>query len=205
MALARSCRPRSARSGTVNTLLVLLASLAWLGVEVYRQVSERRRLGTASAPADRGSLVLLYAGITCGYNIAFAASFSPYGDLPWSPAPWLVVGASLVVAGLWVRHTAMQTLAGWFASQVRIQPDQQLVSTGLYGHVRHPGYLGQLLVFAGFGVALANWISIIGLLLPVMAVFGWRIHVEEAALRRRFGLAYETYRRGTWRLIPGVY
>lgn len=144
----------------VNTFVVLFACIAWLGMEVHRQVSERRRLGTASAPADRGSLVLLYAGITCGCSMAFAASFSPYGHLPWGPALWLVVATSLVMAGLWVRHTAMQTLAGWFAGQVRIQPDQQLVSTGLYGHVRHPGYLGQLLVFAGFGVALANWISI---------------------------------------------
>jgi protein-S-isoprenylcysteine O-methyltransferase Ste14 len=191
----------------VNTFLVLVASIVWLGVEVYRQAHERRRrVEVGSSPAaDRGSLVLLDAGIAGGNSIAFAASFSPYGHLPGSPAVWLVLGASLVVAGLLVRHLAMRTLAAWFAYQVRIEPDQPLVSTGLYRRVRHPGYLGQLLVFAGFGVALANGIAIVGMLVPVVIVFGWRIRVEEAEMGRHFGAAYETYRRGTWRLIPGVY
>jgi protein-S-isoprenylcysteine O-methyltransferase Ste14 len=188
----------------VNTFLVLLASIVWLGVEVYRQVGQRRRVASSPA-ADRGSLILLYAGIAGGNSVAFAASLSPHGHLPGNPAAWLVAGASLVVAGLLVRHTAMRTLAAWFAYQVRIQPGQPLVTTGLYRRVRHPGYLGQLLVFVGFGVALANWIAIVGMLLPVVIVFGWRIRVEEAEMGRHFGQAYETYRRGTWRLIPGVY
>jgi protein-S-isoprenylcysteine O-methyltransferase len=205
VAAERQHDPARRCADMLNSVLVLLAALAWFGVEVYRQVGERRRRATAQAPADRGSLVLLYAGITCGYSVAFAASFSPFGHLPGSSALWLVVGASLVVAGLWIRHAAMQTLAASFAYQVRIQTDQHLVTSGVYRRVRHPGYLGQLLVFAGLGVGLANWVSIIGLLAPVIAAFGWRIHVEEAELRQHFGSSYEAYRRGTWRLIPGLF
>jgi protein-S-isoprenylcysteine O-methyltransferase Ste14 len=194
-----------ASADMLNTSLVLLFCVAWFGVEIYRQRGERRRRGTSSAPADGGSLIVLYAGITCGYSIAFAASFSPYGHLALGQLFWLILGGSIVAVGLWIRHTAMRTLAARFTYQVEIQADHELVAAGLYGRVRHPGYLGQLLVFAGLGVALANWLAILGLLLPVVVVFAWRIRVEEAELRAHFGEEYEAYRRRTRRLVPGLY
>ncbi len=99
----------------------------------------------------------------------------------------------------------MQTLAAYFTYQVEIQEKHRLVETGLYRYIRHPGYLGQLLVFLGIGLAMANWITVLGLFLPVFVAFSWRMRVEEAALQARFTGQYEAYRKRSWRLIPWIF
>ena len=57
----------------------------------------------------------------------------------------------------------------------------------------------------GVGIALANWLSIVGLLVPVLAALLWRIRVEEEALRREFAGQFDSYAGRTCRLIPGLY
>jgi protein-S-isoprenylcysteine O-methyltransferase len=147
----------------------------------------------------------LYVCIAIGYSVAIAVSFAPLGRLPGEQPLWLVAGAALIVCGLWIRHLAMRTLAGFFTYQVEIQDDHRLVETGLYRRVRHPGYLGQLLVLAGVGVALASWLSIAAMIVFAFVAFRRRIGVEEAALQARFAGQYEAYRRRTRRLIPWLY
>ena len=192
-------------AGAMDKLVVILFACAWGGVEVYSQMQQRRRRGGATTPADRGSLIMLYACITVGYGIAFAMSYSPHGRLPVGQPFWLVVGAAFVAGGLWIRRSAMATLAAYFTYQVEIKADHRLVEEGLYRRIRHPGYLGQLLVFLGIGLALANWLSVVGLLVPVMVGFAWRIRVEEAAMRAEFGERFDDYCRRTRPLIPWVY
>lgn len=189
----------------MDKLLVIVFSYALLGVEVYNQIQQRRRGGGPASPADRGSLALLYVCIAVGYSVAIAVSFAPFGRLPGEQPAWLVAGAALIACGLWIRQLAMRTLARFFTYQVEIQADHRLVEAGLYGRIRHPGYLGQLLVFAGVGVALANWVSIAAMIAFAFVAFRWRISVEEAALRARFPDQYDAYRRRTWRLIPWLY
>jgi protein-S-isoprenylcysteine O-methyltransferase Ste14 len=80
----------------------------------------------------------------------------------------------------------------------------KIIDKGLYGIIRHPSYLGSLVTFAGLGLALENWLSLLVLLaLPVAATL-YRISVEEKALLDHFGSAYRDYMRRTKRLIPGI-
>ena len=122
-----------------------------------------------------------------------------------SSLPLVLLGLALIVGGLWIRYSAMRTLASFFTYAVEVQEQHRLVETGMYRIVRHPGYLGQLLVFLGIGLALANWISLLGLALPIGLAFSRRIAVEEQALRQHFAGAYEAYARRSWRLIPWLY
>lgn len=184
---------------------VIAFAYVWGGVEIFQQIKQRKQPRPSSGSGDRGSLMLLYVCITLGYCIAIPFSFSPYGRLTWGQLIWQVLGLALIAGGLWVRYSAMRTLASFFTYAVEIQPQHQLVETGLYRWVRHPAYLGQLLVFLGIGLALANWISLLGLALPISLAFSRRIAVEEQALRQHFAEAYEAYRHRSWRLIPWLY
>lgn len=185
--------------------MVILFAYAWGGLEIFQQIKQRKTQRNTSPSSDRGSLIVLYVGITLGYCLAIPTSFSPFGRLTWGQPIWQVTGLALIVGGLWIRYSAMRTLASLFTYEVEIQAEHQLVETGLYRWVRHPGYLGQLLVFLGIGLALANWISLLGLALPIGVAFVHRISVEERALQQHFAGAYDVYRRRSWRLIPWVY
>jgi len=189
----------------MDKLLVIVFSYAWFGVEAYNQIQQRKRRDRTAAPADRGSLVLLYVCIAIGYSVAIAVSFAPVGRLPGGQPFWLLVGAACIAGGLWIRHRAMATLADSFTCHVEFQADHRLIETGPYRRIRHPGYLGQLLVLLGVGIALASWLSIVGLMVPVLVAFLWRIRVEEEALRGEFAERFDSYATRTWRLIPGLY
>jgi protein-S-isoprenylcysteine O-methyltransferase Ste14 len=77
----------------------------------------------------------------------------------------------------------------------------KLVTTGIYGHVRHPQYLGFMLLTLGMNIL---WIAISSLLLwPVLAVLYYRLAREEdKELEERFGEEYRTYERDVPMLVP---
>jgi protein-S-isoprenylcysteine O-methyltransferase Ste14 len=121
--------------------------------------------------------------------------------------PWLAycLGAALVVGGVALRVWAVLTLGGWFTTVVRVADDQRVVSDGPYRWVRHPSYLGLLVALGGLGLMLTDWASLaVAVLLP-LATLGWRIRVEERALRDGLGAAYDDYAAGRKRLLPGIW
>jgi protein-S-isoprenylcysteine O-methyltransferase Ste14 len=114
-------------------------------------------------------------------------------------------GLALLVAGVAVRWRAIHTLGKFFTGTVLIREDHRLLRKGLYRHVRHPAYTGTLVAHLGLGLSFSNWYSLAFGLVPYAVAAGYRIRVEERALREAFGEEYEAYARATKRLIPKVY
>jgi protein-S-isoprenylcysteine O-methyltransferase Ste14 len=91
-----------------------------------------------------------------------------------------------------------------YSAEVTIQPDHHLVTTGLYRSIRHPRYLGLILLGLGAALLFRSGIGL-ALCVPFMAVLSWRIVDEEMVMHRAFGAEWEAYCRRSWRLIPYVY
>ena len=88
---------------------------------------------------------------------------------------------------------------------VEVDPAQVVVDRGPYRFVRHPSYVGLLLLPIGLAVIEGDGLSLaVGVLLP-SAVVCWRIHVEENELLQVLGEPYRAYVRRSHRLIPGVW
>jgi protein-S-isoprenylcysteine O-methyltransferase Ste14 len=79
----------------------------------------------------------------------------------------------------------------------------QLVTTGIYGYVRHPQYLGFLLLTLGMNIL---WVTISTFLLwPILAVLYYRLaKKEDKELEARFGEEYRNYKRAVPLLIPRI-
>jgi protein-S-isoprenylcysteine O-methyltransferase Ste14 len=110
-----------------------------------------------------------------------------------------------MIVGLAVRWTAILTLGKAFSSNVAIQESQTIQRSGLYSIVRHPSYLGMLIIFFAIGVHARNWLAFAVVMVPTTVALLYRIHVEEIALREAFGAEYADYSKSTKRLIPGIY
>ncbi len=117
-------------------------------------------------------------------------------------ARWL--GVMLFAAGGALRLAPVFVLGRRFSGLVAIQSGHTLETRGLYGAIRHPSYLGLLLMMLGWGLAFR---SLAGVLLAVLMIFPLiaRIRAEEALLEEYFGDEYVAYRARTYRLIPGIY
>jgi len=162
----------------------------------------RRSRGPSVQRLDQGSMRLLWLAIVLGLALAVAAQWIPSARLPESPTLIAVVALALVAGGLAVRWTAILTLGRLFTVDVAIQPDHIVIERGIYRFVRHPSYSGLLMAFVGLGVFFANWLSILGLLVPIILAVLHRVAREERALLEAMGHDYAAYFARTRRFIP---
>lgn len=120
----------------------------------------------------------------------------------WSQVPiWLVIaGNVLVAAGLSVAQLVV-VQNNYAAATVRVEADQPLVSTGLYGVVRHPMYTGAAVMMIGTPLALDSLWGLLGVAASAPVIVA-RIRDEDQMLTEELA-GYPQYRtRVRYRLVP---
>ncbi len=115
-----------------------------------------------------------------------------------------IVGISLILSAIMVNQIAVRTL-GKFFDRLIIKEEHQLITTGIYSHLRHPIYSSYLLLFTGYCILLHSLFSLVILAIVCSIWFGNRIMLEETMLTQEFGESYQQYARQTKRLIPLIY
>jgi protein-S-isoprenylcysteine O-methyltransferase Ste14 len=154
---------------------------------------------------DRGNRWVLVAFMLIGLLDAYLPAYTDRTEV-WTidgdPVRWLGVG--LFAAGGALRIWPVFVLGRRFSGLVAIQPGHTLVTSGVYGVIRHPSYLGLLVNALGWGLAFRAGVGVLlaALLIPPLLA---RMRAEERLLRTQFGAAYESYCARTARLIPGLY
>jgi protein-S-isoprenylcysteine O-methyltransferase Ste14 len=101
--------------------------------------------------------------------------------------------------------TSILTLKKQFTYTVTKIENHDLIETGLYKNIRHPGYLGQLIIFIGISTCLSNWLSILLMIIPVLLGYLHRINIEEKFMVEQMGQKYLDYQKRTKKLIPTIY
>lgn len=137
-------------------------------------------------------MFLLYGLITVGYALAFAIGATKIGRI-YSWNTFFAVGMALFVIGLLVRIHSILTLRQYFTYSVAEVENQKIIETGLYKFIRHPGYLGQLIIFIGIAISISNWLSILLMIIPVTLGYLYRIKVEEKFMSDQLGEEYKRY------------
>ncbi len=164
---------------------------------------QRRKSKTANS-GDKKSLWVLYILITLGYLLAFSIGATKIGRVYyWDTC--FAIGVAMVVIGLIIRIQSMLALKQYFTYSVAQVADHKLIQAGLYQVIRHPGYLGQLMIFIGISIALSNWLSILAMTIPIAMGYGYRIKVEERFMLEQLGEIYSDYQKRTKRIIPVIY
>lgn len=166
----------------------------------------RERSRAKGESRDRGSYRTLMMASMLGFVGIFAApAFFPQIGIPLPGETVFAGGAVILWAGILLYVWSVRTLGEFFRTQVQLLEGQKLVTKGPYRILRHPAYLGGILIFTGLGAMTGNAVST--MLAPVVVGLGYafRIHVEEIALRERFGAAFDEHRKRTWAVIPLIW
>jgi protein-S-isoprenylcysteine O-methyltransferase Ste14 len=184
-------------------------TVLWIAIALY-PVSEialtifKRSKTPAGESQDQGSQRLIWIAVVLGVAAAVAAEWIPVTRLDWPDRIVRPVALVLILAGLAIRWWAIITLGRHFTTDVATQHQQPVIRTGPYRFVRHPSYTGELVVFVGIGVFMANWLSIIVLLAPITLAMFNRVRIEERTLLTALGAPYADYCSRVKRLIPGI-
>jgi protein-S-isoprenylcysteine O-methyltransferase Ste14 len=123
----------------------------------------------------------------------------------WSHVPTTVVLVGIFLVAVGQSITVFVVLQNAYASaDIAVRPEQQVVSTGLYGLVRHPMYFGFLIMMIGAPLALDSYWGL-AVLAPVLMVFAIRIVDEEKLLCSELGGYSEYTEKVRARLVPYVW
>ena len=123
----------------------------------------------------------------------------------WSTVPTSVVvaGNVLVLVGLGLAELVV-VQNNYAAATITVEAGQKVVSTGLYGLVRHPMYVGAVIMMIGMPPALDSYWGLLAVI-PGVLVLALRITDEEKALRQELAGYDEYTQKVHYRLVPGVW
>jgi protein-S-isoprenylcysteine O-methyltransferase Ste14 len=127
-----------------------------------------------------------------------------FADYPLHPVP-VIAGIFCLGLGLWFLFRSHADLGTNWSITLEIREKHQLVTQGIYRHVRHPMYLALLLYSSGQALVLPNWFAGPSYLVAFALLFALRVGPEERMMVEEFGKNYEAYMARTKRLIPGVW
>ncbi|MEV4646802.1 isoprenylcysteine carboxylmethyltransferase family protein [Saccharopolyspora sp. NPDC049357] len=185
-------------------LAAMLLSTGLPSLYVFRKHPEaldrRMQVGQEDRPAQRVALVLLLTSFAAvmvigGIDHRFALSSMPLAVV--------LLGDILVVVGM-ALSILVVAQNEYAAANVTVEGEQRVISTGLYGIVRHPMYTVSLLATLGMPLALGSWWALCFVVLAVIALV-IRIRDEERMLRQEL-VGYPDYMNEVRsRLIPLVW
>ena len=139
-------------------------------------------------------------------SIGMFISLGLYWAAPWLiasgnievPAWYMALCISLFTFGVFLHYvTDMQ-------KHVELQLNKgHLLHTGLWGFVRNPNYLGELLIYLGFGLLAMHWLPIAVLVVMIGLIWVPNMRQKDRSLARYPEFA--DYQQHTKRLLPSIY
>ena len=161
----------------------------------------RRRLNMREEQAEQKKVIALS-------GVMFIAAFLLAGfgrRFGWPVLPkWVsLLAAAIFLFGYCLFAEVLRENA-YLSRTVEVQEGQELVSTGLYGVVRHPMYMSTLLLFLAMPLILGSLPSFLVTLL-YLPIIAKRIRNEEAVLEEGLPGYREYEKKVRYRILPGIW
>jgi protein-S-isoprenylcysteine O-methyltransferase Ste14 len=115
------------------------------------------------------------------------------------------IGFILFILGLVLQGVAEATLGKYYLPSIGTVEDQKIIKNGIYKYIRHPGYLGEILIFFGLGFVTYSILGILGAFIVSLMVYFGEVVPEEKYMLEKFGKEYEEYMKETFRFIPYIF
>ena len=184
-------------------MAVLFVPMLLLGIVLFLRSPDllaKRLEGREKQKAQQGVVAL--AGLMFPVGFVLSALDFRFG---WSHVPpWLTITAAVIFLWGYVMYAEVMRENAYLSRTVKVQKGQTVITTGLYGVVRHPMYLATLLMFLPLPLILGSFWGLIPFAAyPVLLVV--RISGEEKMLTAELS-GYAAYKEKVkHKLIPFVW
>lgn len=123
----------------------------------------------------------------------------------WYTVPnYIVIGASVIFIVSYIIYAEVLRENAYLSRTIKVQENQKVIDTGLYGIVRHPMYFSTVLLFLSIPLILGSVYSfLIFLIYPF--IIAKRIKYEEAFLEKELVGYIEYKRKVKYRMIPFIW
>lgn len=160
-----------------------------------KRLDAKEKRGEQSVVIKLSGLMFLAGFIVAGLNYRFG----------WHMLPKAVsVGAAVAFLIAYLIYAEVLRENTYLSRTIEVQENQKVISTGLYGIVRHPMYSATLLLFMVMPLVLGSVISFI-IFLAYPIIISKRIKDEEKLLSEELEGYAEYKKKVKYRLIPFVW
>jgi protein-S-isoprenylcysteine O-methyltransferase Ste14 len=180
--------------------VLLILTVVMMAVSFATEIS-----ASSGVKEDRGNRWVIGALSILGLALAFFPAWTDrLGVFVFGGETLRWIGIAVFTIGGALRLYPVFVLGKRFSPLVAIQEGHKLVTTGIYGRVRNPSYLGLLINMLGWSLTFRSGVGVVicALTFVVLTV---RMNSEERLLHEYFGAEWEAYSSRTSRLIPWVY
>jgi protein-S-isoprenylcysteine O-methyltransferase Ste14 len=134
-------------------------------------------------------------------NKILITSFLPF----WNNIIISYLGFVIYLSGGLLTIVARTQLGRFGTGELITEEDHQLITHGVYNHVRNPMYSGGLIATIGFCLVFRSIIILIIMFIYYFLILRIRMIEEERLLLEKFGEEFEEYKKRTKRLFPFIY
>jgi len=184
-------------------IVVFMVSANAIGVYLAMKdpaLLERRKKVGPAAEQNMVQKIIMSVAMTVNFALlVFSALDYRY---MWSPvSPYVSLAGDVLVALGFLINFFVFKENSYGSSTIQTVEDQKVISTGPYALVRHPMYVGVLVMIIGVPLALGSWwgLAVIALMTPVLI---WRILDEEKLLKKDLPGYIEYAQKVRYRLVP---
>jgi len=165
-------------------------------------LQRRMRAGPRAEVRTAQKIIITGSFVDLFVMMAFSAFDHRMG---WSTVPvWLcLLGDVLIAAGLSISMLVI-IQNSYAAATVTVETDQKLASGGFYRFVRHPMYVGNMIIMVGMPLSLGSYWGLL-FVIPGVAMLVFRILDEEKLLTQELTGYPEYAQRVRYRLVPNVW
>lgn len=177
-------------------MLVLGAVLLVKSPELLqKRLDAKEKENTQKGVVALSGLLFLTGFIVAGLDFRFG----------WSHVPtWLVIVASVILLVSYALYAEVMRENAYLSRTIEVQDGQKVVSTGLYGIVRHPMYAVTVWLFLSIPLVLGSFFSLL-CFLPYPIIMAVRILNEEKVLTEGLDGYAEYKKKVKYRLIPFIW
>lgn len=165
-------------------------------------LERRKKFGPAVETNPAQKIIMGYTLVGVAALLVVPALDHHFG---WSVMPALipVLGNVLLLAAFFYFYLVFRENS-FGGSTIEVFEDQKVISTGPYAFVRHPMYLGVLIMCLGVPLALGSWWGLLVILMTLPGLI-WRILDEEKMLTMELTGYAEYTQQVRYRLLPHVW
>ncbi len=151
---------------------------------------------------DRGTAAqIIWSVYVTQLAAILEACYLRYPDsVRWDALAWIAL--AVMLAGLALRTWAVFALGRLFTMHIAVHEGHSLVRSGPFAFVRHPSYLGALVLYVSTAIFVHSWFAAAAAAVVLPAAFLRRMRHEEALLREEFGAEYDAYCAEVKKFIP---
>jgi len=150
-----------------------------------------------------GFILYVLVGMTFIVILASISYYYSFGLFNYNLG--YIIGFLLFIIGLILQGVAEATLGKYYLPSIGTVEGQKIVKDGIYKYIRHPGYLGEIIIFFGLGFVTYSLLGILGAFTVSLMVYIGEVIPEEKYMLEKFGKEYEEYMKETFRFIPYIF